>query len=210
MIFTPGEIADMVLMTAIIGFLFKDSVRIPSPSKDILERYTKPVATHWDDFLWACMLIGPSILLHELSHKFVAMSFGLNAVFHAACSVSTLGNGFFSSYCLIQLVAVLMKLVGWGFVIFVPGFVSMSGITTPVQNILISFAGPAVHLIFWLGSAWLLRDKKRVRKYSHKKRVFLFFTKQINMMLFILNMIPIPGFDGWRVAADIVRLVVGS
>ena len=31
-----------------------------------------------------------------------------------------------------------------------------------------------------------------------KHQLYLFFFKQINMFLFILNMIPIPGFDGFN------------
>jgi Zn-dependent protease len=30
-------------------------------------------------------------------------------------------------------------------------------------------------------------------------KLYLYFFKQINMFLFILNMIPIPGFDGFNV-----------
>ena len=204
MLFTLGEIVDIVLMTAIIGYLFQDAFRLPRKDGDILEAYLKKGVWHrdWHDFWWACALVAPSIVLHELAHKFTALSFGLDAVFHAACSVSDAG---FSTFCMIQLAAVAMKAFGFGFLIFVPGYVSIAGGASELSGALISFAGPAVHLAFWLGCMWVTSDKKRIRKWPERKRFFVFFLQKINMFLFILNMLPIPGFDGFNIYMHLYR-----
>lgn len=213
MVFTVFEILDMVLMTAVIGYLFKDAFRAPREEReDILEHY-RAVSSRWNwhDFWFAAALIAPAILLHEFGHKFVAMAFGAQATFHGACSTSALvtGTGFLDMFCGIQLLAVVLKTIGFGFLFFVPGYVSITGNITQLQGAMTSFAGPAVHLLFWVGSAWYVRGKARMRALSERKRMFLFFFKQVNMFLFILNMIPIPGFDGYWVLVHLFRAFSG-
>ena len=209
MLFNLFELVDMVVMTAVIGYLFHDTFRHPEKRRDVLERYQRPRVggIEMQDFLWAAMLIAPTILLHELAHKFTALSFGLDATFHAACSSANLvtGAGFLDFYCGFTIVAVLLKAAGFGFFLFVPGFVSVSGNATYLQSAVVALAGPLVHLVFWLGAAHLLKDKRFVKRLSYKRRVYLFFFKQINMFLFILNMIPIPGFDGFNIIYNLIR-----
>ena len=144
------------------------------------------------------MLIAPTILLHELGHKFTALAFGATATFHAACSVAYIGSGFFNFLCGLTIVAIVLKVIGFGFLFFVPGYVSVGPGATELQYAIISFAGPAVHLIFWLGAAYILKQKKFLRKMSRKQQLYLLFLRQVNMFLFIFNMIPIPGFDGFN------------
>jgi Zn-dependent protease len=205
MLFTIFELLDILLMTLVIGFLFHDIFRKPRTQHDILDQYRArrgPFGIDWHDFWWAASLVAPTILIHELAHKFTALGFGLSASFHAACSTSTLFAGGLSSmldfYCGLTVVTVILKAMGVGFLFFVPAFVAVGNGGTELQYALVSFAGPAVHLVFWLGAAYLLKDKKRIRHMTHKRQLYLFFFKQINMFLFILNMIPIPGFDGFN------------
>jgi Zn-dependent protease len=203
MIFSIYEVLDIIIMIGILGYLFHDVFRKPQQADDdVLTHYQRKRAVAFgvelNDFLWAAALIAPTVILHELAHKFVAMGFGQQAVFHAACSTSNLGGNFLDFYCGLTLIAVVMKAVGWGFLFFVPGYVALSG-GTDWQNFFTAFAGPLVHLVFWLGSMWILRDKKRMKKMKEKHKLYLFFFKQINMFLFIFNMIPIPGFDGFKV-----------
>ncbi len=194
-----GEIVDMILMVAIIGFLFKDMMRAPIDTHDPVARYRTKHKPHWEDFWWACALIAPGIMIHELAHKFTAMGFGQAATFHAACSVSQIGTGaFFNTTCLLQIAVVALKLVGIPFLIFIPGYVSFAANVTPLQGSLIALAGPLVHLAFW-GVCTLMLKQKAARKYSMRKRLFLAFTAKINIFLFIFNILPIPGFDGFQV-----------
>lgn len=202
MILSIVELADMVLMVGIIGFLFQGILRAPPRETDAMVRHYRraPRSASWDDFWWACALIAPGILLHELGHKFTAMSFGQAATFHAACSVSDAATGgFFSSLCVLQLVVIGLKVVGFPFLFFVPAYVSFSSGVAPLAGAAIAIAGPLVHLAFWGGCTLYLRNARRVRHLSARKRLFLAFTARINLFLFIFNILPIPGFDGFQV-----------
>jgi len=215
MVFNILEILDMVIMTAIVGYLFMDAFRVPLQQRtsDIIDEYKKLAKNRgfdWDSFWFACALIAPSLIVHELGHKFSALAFGLDATFVGACSsTAVFTGGFFNFTCVLQLFAVAMKLLGTGFLIFIPAFVSIQGGATPFQHFIISFAGPFVHLVFWLGAAWLLRDKTIIRTWPQKKRMFVFFFKQINMFLFFFNMLPIPPFDGWWVFSNLFKVISG-
>lgn len=212
MVFTVFEIVDMVLMSLIIGYLFKDAFRAPERKEDVLDQYRRrafdPRHGRWNDFWWAVALIAPAIILHEMAHKFSAMAYGLTATFHAACSTTdlALGGSFFGFACNLQLLAVALKTMGFNFLIFIPGYVSISGGATHLQQALISFMGPAVHLVFWLGLAIYFRKfPKKVRRLKTRQREFLHFFKLINMILFIFNMLPIPGFDGFWFFLNLYR-----
>jgi Zn-dependent protease len=185
------ELFDIIIMTLAIGFVFHDVFRSAARMKrhkdmDIIDQYTTRRGFDWRDFWYACAVVGPAILLHELSHKTVAMAFGFDAVFHAAY--------------IWLLVAVVLKLIGFPFIFFVPAFVEFAGRGTGVQHALVALAGPALNLILWLGSWAIITYAKRLKTSTHQ---FLFLVKQVNMFLFIFNMLPIPGFDGWQVYAGL-------
>ncbi len=173
MLFTLRELFDVIVMTAAVGFIFMDLFR----------RYQ----TGFDKnaFLFACMVTSPAIIFHELAHKLVAVSFGLQATFQAAYFWLILG--------------VVLKLIRFNFIFFVPGYVSIAATQTaqltPLSHALIAGAGPFLNLVLFLGS-WALLQKKRLKKNTY---VLLQVTKQINLLLFVLNMLPIPFFDGLKV-----------
>jgi Zn-dependent protease len=62
-----------------------------------------------------------------------------------------------------------------------------------------------VHLVFWGGATWWLHDKRRVRRLSMRQKLFLAFTARINLFLFIFNILPIPGFDGFQVLRFLIQ-----
>jgi Zn-dependent protease len=181
MILTLQELFDIVMMSLIVGYIFSD----------ILARFSKPIryeplrsyATRFDleNLKFASLVTAPAIILHELGHKFVALTYGLQATFHAA--YPWLGIG------------LLLKMMGTGFIFFVPAYVSILGTATHFQFALIAAAGPLVNMALWLGSAFALKAKLVKRRYLP----LVFLTSRINMFLFIFNMIPIPGFDGSKV-----------
>ncbi len=181
------EVFDIALMSLVVGYIFKDVFR-PRVAYTDPDTYLKNVTPgHHDgrlsDFWFAVVLVAPSIIFHEFGHKFTAMAFGLTATFHA--DYLWLGIG------------VLLKLVLPGFVFFVPAYVSFPGTATPLQSSAIAFAGPAVNGLFWLGSWLFLKFKKKgVGKETVR---YLAFFRYINGFLFILNMLPVPGFDGFTV-----------
>ena len=167
MLFTLQELFDVIVMTAAVGFIFKDIFK------------ARGELAH-NSFWFACAVTAPALILHELSHKFVALAFGLQATFHAAYAWLGLG--------------ILLKLVNFNFIFFVPAYVSIEGAASNLASALISGAGPGINLLLFLVSWALLRQKKL------KTGTFLLLqaTKQINLFLFIFNMLPLPFFDGLK------------
>ncbi|MEM3154438.1 MAG: hypothetical protein QW165_02605 [Candidatus Woesearchaeota archaeon] len=171
MIFTLRELIDVVIMTVAVGYIFMDLFRRQTRGFDKKA------------FVFACMVTAPALIAHELAHKFVALSYGLNATFHAAYFWLALG--------------IILKMLRFGFIFFVPAYVSI-GTGTAVAGLpmaLIAFAGPALNLVLFVG-AWALLKKRKMKRSTW---IFLQVTKQINLFLFIFNMLPIPFFDGMKV-----------
>lgn len=192
---TFGEIIDLVLMTFFVGYIFSGIIPVRRESYDPLVHYKK--GFDFEGLKFAILATAPAIILHELAHKFVALGFGLNAVFFAFYRNSfTLMLGVFT---------IISKLTGFGFMFFVPGFVGISGNGTNLQFASTAFAGPLVNLILWLGSLYMLKTGKYKKKYY----LLLLLTSRINMFLFILNMLPIPGFDGYKVFSGLIRAFTG-
>ena len=180
----PLEILDMILMIFVVGFIFKDTFKKPrKENEDVLERYLKRTSGfNWQDFWFAVMVVAPAIILHEIGHKITALSYGLSATFHAAYFWLLIG--------------VVLKLVNFPFIFFVPAFVSIDGGASYAQSALIAFMGPAVNLVLFLTAFIVLKSNKKMKtKYFY----FWTLTRNINLFLFIFNMIPIPGFDGFTV-----------
>ena len=80
MVFSFMEIVDALIIVAFMGFFFMDIFRKPKhidydPLKDT--SFTKRF--DWDAFKFAALVTAPAIILHELAHKIVAISYGLQA-----------------------------------------------------------------------------------------------------------------------------------
>jgi len=200
MIITLPEILDMIIMTAFIGFIFKDFLR-PAANyhyQDPLQRLQHSISSRGmlDGFWFAALVTAPAIILHEFGHKIVAMLFGMVAFFKAAYMWLGLG--------------VLLKLMNFGFIFFVPAYVTwgcptrecMAGLAAnPWIGSAIAFAGPGVNLLLWLAS--MLVVKKNLIKRRYLPAAILI--GRINMFLFIFNMLPIPPFDGFHVFSGILK-----
>ncbi|MBI5392470.1 M50 family metallopeptidase [Candidatus Woesearchaeota archaeon] len=188
------EIIDIIIMTVAVGFIFKDVFR-----KHNLEKFDKnydPLDKYMDTtgnkeavvkgtkqflqspFFIACLATAPAIIVHELAHKFVALGFGIQATFHA-------------SYFWL-LIGVVLKLLNFGFIFFVPGYVSHIAASSPLIDAAIAFAGPFLNLVLWIGVLLVLK----MATVKGKWLLVLEYTKYINMFLFFFNMIPIGPFDG--------------
>ena len=190
-----GEIIDLIAMTLFVGYIFSDIIPVRRENYEPLAHYRR--GFDFEALKFAIMATAPAIILHELAHKFAALGFGLNAVFYAFYRETfTLFLG---------LMTIIAKLTGFGFMFFVPGFVSISGRGTNMQFALAAVAGPLVNLILWLGSWFLLKKKL----YSKKYYLLLVLTQRINMFLFIFNMLPIPGFDGWNFYTHLINSFIG-
>jgi len=186
MFFTLGEFFDACVMSAALGFIFSDLARRFRPHKDPLYELQ---TNRLEDFKFALYATVPAVLMHELGHKFVALGFGMQATFHAAYVWLAIG--------------MMLRLINFPFIFFVPAFVSISGMGTPLSDALIAFAGPLVNGLLWLGAYLALKHKHTNKKHYE----LLYLTKQINMFLFIFNMIPIPGFDGYTFFSSLIGIL---
>jgi Zn-dependent protease len=170
------EVVDIVIAVVAAGYIFMDAF---SP-RSRLEH--QPFGKR---LLFSVMIAAPAIVLHEFGHKFVAMALGYTATFHAAYMWLALG--------------VVLKLIQFPFLFVVPAYVSISG-PSGIHHAIIAFAGPIINALIWLG-AWIALKSKR--KWSNTTLGVLYYTRTINGFLFILNMLPIPGFDGYWIVTNL-------
>jgi Zn-dependent protease len=187
MIFTIYEFIDALVMTLAIGFIFM-GVFERAFRREALASYK----FNWEAFKFSCIVTAPAIILHELAHKFVALALGFTATFNASYFGLALG--------------IFLKLIKSPLIFFVPAFVEISCgtascIITPLDSALTALAGPGMNLLVFL-VCWLLLKKG---KYTGMTAAILLLTKQINLFLFIFNMIPLPGFDGYHVYGNLWR-----
>ncbi len=191
MFITFWEIVDMLLMIGVIGFIFMNTFKTAKKNEDVLARYLRKASGfQWADFWFAALVTAPAIILHELGHKITALSFGLSATFHAAY--------------LWLAIAIVLRLINFPFIFFVPAFVSIGGAATVGESTLIAFMGPAVNLALFLTAFIVLKTTPRLKTSTFH---FWTLTRNINIFLFIFNMIPIPGFDGFTVFSGLWHMV---
>ena len=162
------EILDILVTTVAAGFIFMNMLREPGGE----------AGTFAERLLFSILVAAPAIILHELGHKFVALGLGYTATFHAA--YTWLGIG------------IVLRLINFPFLLIVPAYVSIIG-ASGFKSALVAGAGPAVNALLWLVSALLLK----FGKFSRRTEAILYYSRTINMFLFIFNMLPIPGFDGY-------------
>ena len=179
------EILYLVILTFVIGYIFSGYIKKPITETDLV--YDKSFS--WDDIKYATLITAPGVILHELGHKFVAIFFGLDAVLHIFWE----GLG----------LALFLKLISSPFLIIAPAYVSISSNGSPLISALTSFAGPFVNLLLFL-IAYIILDRAKLTK---NQATILYLTKQINLFLFIFNMIPIPPLDGYNFFYSLYRFI---
>jgi Zn-dependent protease len=182
-LFTLRELFDLILMTVVLGYIFLPSIQRP---RAITEMFTARLF-NWQDFRFALIVTAPAVVLHELMHKFAALFLGLAATFHA--SYFGLGLGLF------------LRVIQSPFIVFIPGYVSISA-APPLASAFTAFMGPLTNLMLFCVAALVL---KRAKKLKRNHIIFLALTKQINLFLFLFNMIPIPPFDGSHVVSGLFQ-----
>lgn len=164
------EIFDIIVAVVATGFIFMDTFKKPT------KEYESFASRLW----FAVLIAAPAVVLHEFGHKIVALALGYQAIFHAAYFWLGLG--------------IVLKLISFPVLFFVPAYVSIIGAEGP-KTALIAFAGPAINGLLWIGS-WIAL---KIGKYGRTTEAVLYYTQTINMFLFIFNMLPLPGFDGYKV-----------
>ena len=177
MLFVLQEFIDVIVMTLGLGFIFMDFFTVPRVARFDLRA-----------FGLACLVIAPAVILHELGHKFVAIGFGADATFHAAY--------------LFLLLGIILKLIRSPFIFFVPGYVAITTALPFGPTALVALAGPAVNGVLYLMSRLVLKQSTL----SPQTRRLWIFARRINGFLFIFNMLPVPGFDGFTVFSSLFHL----
>ena len=157
------EIAYLLLTTIAIGYIFSRE-------------------TSWRELKLSCLIAAPGVVLHELAHKFLAISFGLNADFKI----------FFFGI----LAGVILRLVNSPVILVAPGYVNIPQVANSLHYRLIAFAGPATNLLIWLICLAILKYKTKL---TRKSALLFMLTKRINGVLFLFNMIPFGPLDGAKV-----------
>jgi len=193
MLFTIREIIEALVLTGVVGWIFMDVFSPTRTPEDYLRTARKKLLS-FDAWKFSALLVAPAIILHELGHKFVALAFGLQAVFHAAWLWVGLG--------------VIMKLVS-GFIFFVPAYVSISGVAPAWAFASVALAGPLVNFVLW-GLALVapdIRKNMRGRRITQRELQYWVLFGKINLFIGVFNMIPIPGFDGSKVFFYLFELV---
>jgi Zn-dependent protease len=189
-IITVQELIDMVIMVLGVGFIFSNLIRVPTRREktyDPLKEIESGGSSRMHDFWTAVMISAPGVVFHEVAHKMAGILLGLNAVFHAHYAFLLLGA--------------LLSVMKFPFIFFVPGYVTISGYAQPLYYAIVALAGPLLNLSLWLGSWGALKAHLVPRKYLGVVAI----TAQINMFLFIFNMLPIPGFDGFSVYSNLYK-----
>ncbi|MBN2881043.1 hypothetical protein JXM83_03230 [Candidatus Woesearchaeota archaeon] len=194
MFFTIQEIFDVLAMTFIVGFIFKDHLsanKVFNRPYQVFESFQKTQSNmFWKDMKTAVLIAAPAIILHEMGHKFVALAFGFNATFHAAYTW--------------LVIALVLKLMSFGFIFIVPAYVASfcvpgsafcSGSNYYLARSLISIAGPFVNFLLWIVPMIIVKNNLLSKKNKHFLPVLL-LTSKINFFLMLFNLIPLPGFDG--------------
>ena len=177
------EFVNLVILTIAIGYILSGYIRLPGHFRLGIRKF------NWQDFKYSMLIAAPAIVLHELAHKFVAIGFGLGAIFKI----------WYPGLA----IAVFLKLIASPFLIIAPGFVEISEASGNIQGLLIAFAGPAMNLIIWLIAGFILKKKKHLTAFQASTWIMI---KRITIMLFIFNMIPIPPLDGSKVLFNFLKI----
>lgn len=187
MFITPREILDIVIMIFAIGYIFSNIIkREPTLDYDPLKYYAKNQII--ENIKFGAIIAAPAVVLHELSHKIAAMSFGAVATLHAPI-------GWYA-------IIIVLQMLKFPFLFFVGGYVSHTPLPA-LQSAIVAFAGPLMNIIIYGVCVGLVKYKLVAKKHYR----ILLISAKLNLFLLIFNMIPIPGFDGYSVFNGLIKFL---
>ena len=145
-------------------------------------------------FIFVASMWVVSLSLHEFAHAFLAWRFGDHEV--EARGYLTLNPFKYAHPLLSIVIPVLVLLIGG---IGLPGgavWLHPHRFRTNLQRALVSLAGPAVNLVFAVVAIWWVAHNQPLTGHS----VFWLAMAALGLLQLmggILNLLPIPGLDGW-------------
>jgi len=185
--FTIRELIDLVIMTVVIGYIFSTFIkRVPVSGYDPFNYYRKN--SFIEDIKSGIIIAAPAIVLHELSHKFVAQAFGAYAVLEAPLNW----------YAFV----IFLRLINFPVIFLVGGIVKHSYLP-PLQSALVAAAGPLTNLLLYFLLVGIIRHQLVNKNYWS----IIEISAKLNLFLFAFNMIPIPGFDGFSFFSNILNVI---
>jgi Zn-dependent protease len=178
--FTILEVFDAIITVLALGYIFRNYFKLPT-TEFLYQRDER------QQILNAALIVAPAVLLHEFAHKFIAMAFGFAAIYRAAYEWLVLG--------------VILSYMGAPFIFFVPAYVSIAGSGPSAAIAIVAISGPLTNLALYLISYIVTRYE------LVKGRWYLYFHvfKHINKWLFLFNLIPFPGTDGFNFLTALAR-----
>ena len=161
--------------------------------------------------IWALPVIF-AITLHEAAHGYVAKHYGdLTAYAQGRVSLNPLRHIDVTGTIIVPLVLLLLsKLFGGSGIVFgwaKPVPVNFSGLRHPKRDMLwVAAAGPGANLLMALFWALVLKFAVSVPESSYALSMGLMGKAgiQINVVLMVLNLLPIPPLDGGRIAVSLL------
>jgi Zn-dependent protease len=161
--------------------------------------------------IWALPVIF-AITLHEAAHGYVAKHFGdLTAYAQGRVSLNPLRHIDMTGTIIVPLVLlILSKLFGGSGILFgwaKPVPVNFSGLRHPKRDMLwVAAAGPGANLLMALFWALVLKFAINVPESGYALPMGLMGKAgiQINVVLMVLNLLPIPPLDGGRIAVSLL------
>ncbi len=179
---TAVEIIKLAVTAIVLGIIFMGLFQ--KKPRTVYDMMHKKVFK-WENLWFAVLVAAPAVVFHELAHKFVAMGFGYSASFE----IFYLGLG----------LGLVLRLINSPFLIIAPGYVTIPPevAINPLAYKMIAFAGPLFNLALWGFAFFMIKTRKH--KMSHGALSFWLMTRNINLILFIFNMIPFGPLDGAKV-----------
>src|SRR3989344_3543257 len=172
-ILTIKEIFDLIIMTLALGYIFSGYIPQPKTAYRIL----RP-SFNFQALKYSMLIAAPAVVFHELAHKFTAIAFGIPATF--------------KMFPFGLLLGIVLKLLNSPFLIIAPGYVSLPSTINSTITRITALAGPLTNLLIFIIAFIVLKKAKL----SNKAFILWSLTKQINLILFIFNMLPISPLDG--------------
>lgn len=153
-----------------------------------------------------------AITLHEAAHGYVAKHFGdLTAYAQGRISLNPLRHIDMTGTIIVPLALLLLsKLFGGSGILFgwaKPVPVNFSGLRHPKRDMLwVAAAGPGANLLMALFWALVLKFATSVPEGAYTLPMGLMGKAgiQINVVLMVLNLLPIPPLDGGRIAVSLL------
>ena len=161
--------------------------------------------------IWALPVIF-AITLHEAAHGYVAKHFGdLTAYAQGRVSLNPLRHIDMTGTIIVPMVLLLLsKLFGGSGILFgwaKPVPVNFSGLRHPKRDMLwVAAAGPGANLLMALFWALVLKFATSMPESAYALPMVLMGRAgiQINVVLMVLNLLPIPPLDGGRIAVSLL------